>query len=941
MSASLSQIDVDDLLKCIVTTKDFKSRVLSCIVSKLVSQLSGIKIISKYNDEYILISSDNPDSPYNNVLILAEEEIVKERILTKIKNLPLLLDNCITIIIGRQVAFVKYDKNFIIRGPYELNKQTIIRIIEIIRGLSKKRLEAKILLKDFGSKTNLTRKAVNALYKKLIDGDEKTRSIFNSWIVLFKQISGYRTEKLEELLKEYDIEKEKLNIYALLFAIQTYYALIIKLIAAEALSSSNYRSYIAELIDTYMKGIKEFKDKLEELESGELFRKFGIINFLDGDYFFWYLNKLDEELAEIIFEIAKTLDSYALQLEPAGDFLKYIYRNLIPKAVRHKLGEYYTSDWLADLLLDEIGLSIEKLEELGKEDLEKPLRIRVLDPACGSGTFLTKYISRIKAYANAHNLDNVLLNYLLENVIGNDLNPIAVIAARTNYLLTIIDLPRNKPIQIPVYLTDSLIVPNENLSKFDFVIGNPPWVNWESLPEDYRKTTKQLWKEYGLTEVKGKGLGKTKRDLSMLFTTVCFHKFLKQGGKLGFLIPLTVFKTQAGRGFRNFLISFTKIDVIHDLSRLNPFEDAINSTAMIIIEKSREFNKEVKNIVWKAKTNIKEDMSLNDVINFTERFTMIMIPIDPNDKASPWMQVTPNALSVMRKIIGKSEYRAYEGVNTALNQVYFVKILGETDDGIIITNPSEKRHKKRVKQVKAIVESHLVYPLVRGKNVKKWHISDELDYIILPIDKDGRILSHEELKDTKALEYFRNFFNELVRRNGEPYKSTLKAYRDLPFEKAEKVSPPFYWVFNITPALLSQYKVVWKEISANGLECAVIKPLNGKPVIPDHKLMFIPCNSLDEAYYIAGVLNSTLVKAVVVSYAHELSQDTHILEFIRVPTFDPKNTIHLKIVELSKKAHDVDVERELDEAVAELYNISIKELEELRNLISNYNKLYT
>jgi hypothetical protein len=75
--------------------------------------------------------------------------------------------------------------------------------------------------------------------------------------------------------------------------------------------------------------------------------------------------------------------------------------------------------------------------------------------------------------------------------------------------------------------------------KFDYVVGNPPWVNWENLPESYREASKSLWGHYGLTEVTGKvGLGKVKRDLAMLFLARCFDRYLAEGGVLGFLITL-------------------------------------------------------------------------------------------------------------------------------------------------------------------------------------------------------------------------------------------------------------------------------------------------------------------------------------------------------------------------------------------------------------------
>ncbi|HIE18090.1 TPA: hypothetical protein EYP75_00035 [Candidatus Bathyarchaeota archaeon] len=52
-----------------------------------------------------------------------------------------------------KIAFVRYDekeKNWLFRGPYEINRETVLRLIEAIRGLKKKKLVVEIFLKDFG-----------------------------------------------------------------------------------------------------------------------------------------------------------------------------------------------------------------------------------------------------------------------------------------------------------------------------------------------------------------------------------------------------------------------------------------------------------------------------------------------------------------------------------------------------------------------------------------------------------------------------------------------------------------------------------------------------------------------------------------------------------------------------------------------------------------------
>jgi type II restriction/modification system DNA methylase subunit YeeA len=510
---------------------------------------------------------------------------------------------------------------------------------------------------------------------------------------------------------------------------------------------------------------------------------------------------------------------------------------------------------------------------------------------------------------------------------------------------------------------------------FDFVVGNPPWVNWENLPESYREVSKSLWGFYGLTEVAGKvGLGKVKRDLAMLFLARCFDRYLAVGGVLGFLIPFTVFKTQAGAGFRRFLASRTRVRVVHDLVTLYPFEGAVNRTAAVVVEKVgpneldmvvRENLRGVKHVVWvnPSKKPVPTDKPLEDVLKETGRYGVVMVPLEVGKPESTWMQLTPKAVDAVRKILtGPKHYKAHAGVYVGLKQVYYVRIKGRTSDGrLVITNPKEPGQKKSVKQVEAAVEPDLVYPLVRGRDVKKWWVEFKDRYIILPVKQNGDTIPHLEMK-TKfpgIYDYFHNFFDELVKRSGEPYKTKLKPYRKSPLQVAEQKAPPFYWVFNAKPSLAT-YKVVWKEVSARmkagGFHTAVLEPskdLEMKPVIPDHTVVLIPIFNRDEAYYLAGVLNSTIV-GVISQYAVVGSLE----EYMAVPKFDPNNQIHKQIVALSMKAHELarcihaevkpsycdevvnplkeleKVEGEIDLAVAELFGLSLEDLREFEKLMA-------
>ena len=178
---------------------------------------------------------------------------------------------------------------------------------------------------------------------------------------------------------------------------------------------------------------------------------------------------------------------------------------------------------------------------------------------------------------------------------------------------------------------------------------------------------------------------------------------------------------------------------------------------------------------------------------------------------------------------------------------------------------------------------------------------------------------------------------------------------------------PFYSIYDIGTYTFAPYKVVWKRITgaitgkALNFSCVVVEPINEKPVIPDGgTIILVATETHNEAYYIAGILNSIIARTIIASYTYQLRQETHIMDIIKISKFNPNNTLHDKITKLSERAHELakcihsnnkpddckniaakkelkKVEDEIDLAVAELYGISKEELEgfkELMNILS-------
>jgi nitrate reductase NapAB chaperone NapD len=488
------------------------------------------------------------------------------------------------------------------------------------------------------------------------------------------------------------------------------------------------------------------------------------------------------------------------------------------------------------------------------------------------------------------------------------------------------------------------------IGKFDYIIGNPPWINWESLPEFYRNSTKQLWEDYGLLQkTKGGGLGKVKRDLATLFTVRCFSQYIKEDGTLSFIVPFNVLKSQGGAGFRNYLTNKTEVTRIHELSELYPFEGATNRTGLLAIRHGKT-KFPIPCLMWSNpnKNTIDMEEELTNIYKITKQYDMILSPVIQGSPTSPLMIISENTFESMKKIVKPSEYSSNEGVNTALSGVYWVDIISEQPNGLMIKNTEKTGLKKKVSVITEVIEPNFVYPLIRGRDVQKWY-AKPTGYIVLPHNPTtGKPLREDEmkLKFPKTYTFFLNFRQKL---------------RERSIHKLWGKKNPFYAAYNTGDYTFNEFKVAYKDISgkisAKGEfgGAAVItsfkdKYLDDKLVIPDNTLMFINCRNIDEAHYLASILNSLLVRFIATS-STILHLRGHIMKYIGIEQFAPNKTTHQLLSSLSKNAHELckkyyedndltaqnelnKVEGEIDKAVATIYDISDEELEEIKRTMN-------
>ena len=188
------------------------------------------------------------------------------------------------------------------------------------------------------------------------------------------------------------------------------------------------------------------------LVNGEILRQHtGLKGIVESDLFAWPLETGQHSyLRNIARQVAKFNWNGKYD-----DLAATLYQNAISADERKRLGEYYTPRWLAQAITEEL--------------IDDPLNTRVLDPACGSGTFLAAAVQHLINHAG--NLPaGQLLAKLQENVAGIDLHPVAVQLAKATWVIAshkvIVDARDNGQtdgsITAPVHLGDSMQLRYDN-----------------------------------------------------------------------------------------------------------------------------------------------------------------------------------------------------------------------------------------------------------------------------------------------------------------------------------------------------------------------------------------------------------------------------------------------------------------------------------------------
>ena len=260
----------------------------------------------------------------------------------------------------------------------------------------------------------------------------------NTLTALYQDAAAYETIRVKRRLWE-DLLRAALGEVAgsptaldSLFVRHTYLSAVIGMVVQASFGSDIYR--LSETNPADLLHGRDFRSKT------------GLQGVVESDFFAW---PTEVGGLPLLKTLAHRVARFDWQQAP-NDVAAILYETVIPPDERRQLGEYYTPDWLARTIVRELVI--------------QPLDQRVLDPACGSGTFVAEAVTHFIEAARKTSLDpNELLELLRLSVSGIDVHPVAVHLARAAWVLAAqpaieaaVETGFADNVTVPIYLGDAL-----------------------------------------------------------------------------------------------------------------------------------------------------------------------------------------------------------------------------------------------------------------------------------------------------------------------------------------------------------------------------------------------------------------------------------------------------------------------------------------------------
>jgi hypothetical protein len=273
----------------------------------------------------------------------------------------------------------------------------------------------------------------------------------------------------------------------------------------------------------------------------------------------------------------------------------------------------------------------------------------------------------------------------------------------------------------------------------------------------------------------------------------------------------------------------------------------------------------------------------------------------------------------MRRLRGSNQYTPRMGVFTGgANAVFYLQRSSDSARHRYVNITA--RSKRKVPQVEVDVEQRLVHSIARGRDIGMWQCHPDV-FLLIPHTKASQMypIAERDLESEypQAYRYLCTMKEALQARNG--------------FANWEKKIhlQHFYTLQRIGAYTFAPYKVCWKYIANEFTICVLESDGEGKIIVPNDKVMFIPLDDPLEAYFVAGFLSSELVRHYVNAVIEKRQISTRVIKSLAIPAYDRECESHQIIGDLCRRGHVVLQKQPDDGDVSDLMKRIDREVEKL------------
>ncbi len=430
-----------------------------------------------------------------------------------------------------------------------------------------------------------------------------------------------------------------------------------------------------------------------------------------------------EPLVDMVRGLHQRLDQTRYDFAAIGvDILGTVYEQYLTAAqaerARKKLqGIHYTPRFVVRYITrNTLGKALAAAHARG--GIQAARQIRVLDPACGSGSFLIAAFDELNDWLrqNDPTLQDDAQRYqhiLRENLFGVDLDAQAVAVTRLNLWLRAVERREKLP-EIPnIRHGDSLLDAQFDWERefakvcasggFDVVVGNPPYVRQEALTAQFKEYARRRYRCYH-----------GRADLYVYFYERA-HELLRADGYFGFISSNKFMRANYGKKLRDYLLETAHLEEIVDLSGLPVFKDVAVDSAIVITQKA-DSRPEKQEFLYTAvqelpAADLAAAVNARGIILDERSLQFESWPLAPMEDMEILLRMRRVGIPLMDYL--HSDVKIAYGTKTGYNDAYIIS--KNTRDRILRQNPQSEPH---------------IRPLLAGKDIRKYRVDFQERYLI-------------------------------------------------------------------------------------------------------------------------------------------------------------------------------------------------------------------